>query len=344
MVKKKTIVKITLQSLLILLAAIVIVLYRQSFQFYSLEQIKNSCLLVEEESYFEILSPGNEALWFSSLDDSLTISGLSKEKDSLKLKKNFTVGCWVNKFNIPFSSQGRILTINPDSSQVKNLKKASKDIRKFLRRNLTKEEKNFKSLELRTKELEEYIKTHKSEDRAYDTIIECYHLVKKRLEASKNVLKVLSSMDSKKVSLKFHQEYSLKAMDSKGDTKEIPCKLLSRGETSPQVLIQTVNRQRPHESTSLYFHPYFEPKIKENEEVIICSFPGCTAFGYEAKEAKKETFLDVVTSGERLKIPEFVAQSGSPIFSTKGEFLGIYYKGEILRPSYFGVGFKRILP
>ncbi|MCD8210547.1 MAG: hypothetical protein LUC37_03255 [Prevotella sp.] len=300
--------------------------------------------MLEEESYFEILSSDKEVLWFSSLDDSLTIRGLREEKDSLKLKKNFTVGCWVNKFNIPFSSQGRILTINPDSSQVVNLKRASKDIRKFIRKNLTKEEKSFKSLELSYKELEEYIKTHKSDDRAYDTILESYHLVKKRLEASNNVLKVLSSVASKKVSLKFHQEYTLRVKDSKGDTKEIPCKLLSREETFPQVLIQTVNRKKPHDATSLYFHSYFEPKIKENDKVIICSFPGSTAFGYKAEEAKKETFLDVVTSGGRLKIPEYVAQSGSPVFSTKGEFLGIYYKGEILRPSYFGIGFKKILP
>ncbi len=344
MVKKKTIVKITLQSLLILLAAIVIVLYRQSFRYYSLEEIKNSCLLVEEESYFEILSFGKGVLWFSFLDDSLIISGLREDKDSLHLKKNFTVGCWVNKFNIPFSSQGRILTINPDSSEVKNFKKASKDIKKFLRKNLVKEGKNFRSLELKTKELEGYIKTHKSEDRAYDTILESYHLVKKRLEASKNALKVLSALDLRKVSLKFHQKYTLKAMDSKGVTKEIPCKVLSREVTSPQVLIQTINRKSPHDATSLYFHPYFEEKLKKNDKVIICSYPGSTAIGFEAEEAKKETFLDVITSDYRLKIPEYVAPCGSLVFSTKGEFLGIYYKGKILRPSYFGVGFKKILP
>ncbi len=341
MVIKGKIIKIILQSLLILLAAIVIVLYIFSFDKLSEKKIKHSVVLLEAESYFEVLCSDKPVFWFSCLDDSLMIKDLCSNEDSVKKKQTYTVGCWVSKYNLYPCLNSRILTINPDSAELKKLNVSQKDI---IKKNLLKVAKDYRILQRKTQLLSRYIELHQKDDRGYDTLKQAFYLAQSQEEDLRNILKTFKTSKEKHLSIKFIQKYTLIYKDSINNKEErIPCKLLSKNALNTWALLKPAGNTtiKPY---SLFFHRWKEKKVNKDQEVVVSSFPYLNTLGYQIKDSSAKIIAVKINAFKEMDLPQGIIPDGSPIFNLDGELIGVNYKGKIISPSYFGIGFSKILP
>ena len=165
---KKSTLRIILQSLPIVLAAIVFVIYAATFLPFSTRQMENSVALVECESYYQICAGGKPVLWFKNLGDSCMPENMSIKAGQEVVTTKYSTCCWVNKYPLFPYCPGLLLTANKDSIAEKSIAAANKDMTNIIERTVRKLSAEIKQLNRKIEETDYYMKVHNVNDDGYN--------------------------------------------------------------------------------------------------------------------------------------------------------------------------------
>lgn len=335
--------RITLQSLPAVLAAIALIIYGLSFLPFSVERMKRASVLIEYISYYELKAEGKTVACFKTLNDSCMPESISLPAETTAINKSFIAGCWVNEYPFIPSCKGLIITTNPDSTACAMLITANRKAREIIKRKSEKLTETIKALNKKREELDYYLSVHNVNDDGYNTMADYADLIKKQKEHAEKVQKALhEALKKQKLSIRLTQKYTALHKDKAGKTQQITCHTITRQSANPFCLIQTNDNTMPAGASALYLHRWLVAKPNNGDEIAAASYPGCDLTGFNPEKSSAKVFNGTVTTYGRHDLPPLLVPDGTAIFSSHGQLQGISYKGMIIHPGYFGFRIKSL--
>lgn len=345
LINSRITLKQILQSLPIVLAAIAFVIYGLSFLPYSISRMGKSTAIIEYTSYYTIDNNGKHIIWFKTLTDSLLPEDMALAADTSTTNKSYITGCWINRYPFFPSCKGRILSIYPDSASYEKTTTANKSLASIIGKKINKIEERIQLLDKQAEEIEYYLSVHNVSDEGYNTIAAYSANVKTQKEKEEKLLSTMKSLIGQKgLSVHLNEKYTLLYIDTSGTTQRKTCLRKTKVSGKPFILLQTEDKKMPDNTTALYLHKWFIPNADAEDIVISAAHFGSTQQGFSMKASSAKTFQGKIKSDYKHDIPPLLAPDGSPIFSKSGFFMGISYKGNIIRASEFGFGLKHLQP
>lgn len=337
--------RITLQSLPAVLAAIALIIYGFSFLPFSVERMKRSSALIEYISYYELKAEGKTVAWFKTLNDSCMPETISLSAETTVMNKSFITGCWVNEYPFIPSCKGFIITTNPDSTACAMLMTANRKTHEMIRRKSEKLSGTIKELNKKGEELDYYLSVHNVNDDGYNTMADYADLIRKRKEHAEKIQAALhEALKKQKLSIRLIQKYTALHKDKAGKTQHITCRTITQQSANPFCLIQTKDNAMPPGASALYLHRWPVAKPDNGDEIAAASHPGCTLTGFNPDKSSAKVFNGTVTTAGKHDVPPLLAPDGTAIFSPHGQLQGISYRGMIIPPGYFGFRIKSLRP
>lgn len=244
---KKSILKIIIQSLPIVLAAIVFVIYAATFLPFSTRQMENSVALVECESYYQICAGGKPVLWFKNLGDSCMPENMSIKAGQEVVTTKYSTCCWVNKYPLFPYCPGLLLTANKDSIAEKSIAAANKDMASIIERTVRKLSAEIKQLNRKIEETDYYMKVHNVNDDGYNIMADYAKAIRQQKEAAEALCAKLKSIaKSKRVEMRLVTKYTLLCNDETTDSIErTPCRIITTKKHRPCACCRQQTRQNP---------------------------------------------------------------------------------------------------
>lgn len=339
----RRIIKLTLQSLLAVLAAIAIVIYGLSFLPRSVERMERSVALIEYVSYYEIDVAGKPVAWFKALNDSLLPKDLSLKADTTIMNKRYIGGVWVNKYSFMPSCRGLILTTFPDSTERERLALANKSVSSLLRKVADNMEKDIERMTRETDETEYFLSIHNVSDDGYNTIAEYSERLKDNIEKTEKILSVIKSSTAKtRLGMRMVKKYTLLYKDTSGAMKQMACNVLTKESRKPFCLLQTTDKKKPEDVAPTYLHCWLTPTVGRGDSIVIAAYPGCSDGHFSPNSSRPKAFVGATIGEMRHNMPPLIAPDGSAVYSERGFFIGVSYKGTIVKPDVFGFRLNKL--
>lgn len=345
LINQNKIIKITLQSLPILLVAIVFVIYALSFLPYSEKEMKESAALVECKQCIELKADGHAIAWIKCLTDSLTANGISAVGDTTLMNSGYTTACWVNRYPFWPSCQGRMITADASQALYQKVDNANQNIPHLMNNAICQLENKLKRLQQKSEEVHYYLSVHNVSDVGYNTIAALEDQLQVKTKETEKALKALEkSKNSKHIKLAVVQRYTLFYTDSAGKQCHIACNRLTPQGKSACCLLQTASKATEGNAQALSLHKCFTALPASGKPLLSASFVGCQQYGYNATKAQADLFEGKTEGHGRHNIPPLLCPDGSPLFTKSGHFVGINIKGNAIEASQLGFGLKELLP
>lgn len=339
----RRIIKLILQSLPAVLVAIALVMYGLTFLPRSVERMGRSVALIEYVSYYEIDAAGKPMAWFKAFGDSLLLEEMSLKVDTTVMNRQYINGVWVNKYGFIPSCRGLVLTTFPDSMECERLALANKNVSVLLQKTADNMKKGIERIDSETDETEYFLSIHNVNDDGYNIIAEYSAGLKDRKEKVENILSVLKGLTAKTgLSVRMIKKYTLLYRDTSGTVRRIACNVLTKDGHGPFCLLQIIGKKTPDGVKPVYLHNWFSPSVCKGEAVIIAAYPGCMESRFTPETSQSKTFSSTADSEMHHNIPPLISPDGSPIYTERGFFIGINYKGAIVKPDCFGFGLKKL--
>ena len=344
--KRKSTLRIILQSLPIALAAIVFVIYAATFIPFSTDRMERSVALIECESYYQICANGKPVIWFKCLGDNCLPEGMSTKADNDVTTKTYSTGCWVNKYPLVAACPGLLVTANGDSIAEKNIAVANRSMDNIIKKTAEKLSMTIKKLKRKIEETDYYMRVHNVSDDGYNIMAAYAEEIKKQETEAEEVEKRLNAMaKSKKAEIRLVTKYTLlyRYDDTTDSIVRTPCNILTLTKTAPLRLLQTADEELPDGFSAINMHKWFTPSPSEGDSIYAAALPGCTQYKYNPENAKPKVFKGCMLNKHRHNLPRLLTPDGSAVFSRNGQFAGISVNGRIIRPTYAGFGLKRLM-
>lgn len=342
---KKKLLRLTLQSLPMALAAIVFFMYAHTFMPLSAESMERSVALVESVSHYELLADGKPVAFFRNLDDSLQAEGLSPYAGQGTITKTYITACWVNRWPLLPSCNGLLLTANGDSTAEKKLAEANKKMSEIIRKAVEGTLTRLELLDKTAEETDYYMKTHNVNDDGYNTIAEYAAGLKQRKADAEKLLSLLTSAsEGRHTAIRLVTKYAVISRDTAGKMLRTACSILTPDRTKPLRLLQTADRRTPDGAEALYFHQWLTPQPGKGDGIATAAYPGCRLYGYRADKARVQVTAGTAAGKDRTDVPPVLAPDGSTVFTAYGRFAGISIDGKVVKPSVAGFGLNNLLP
>lgn len=333
MTNDRRIIKLTLQSLPIALAAIAFCIYALTFRPHSIENMATNGALIEYVSYYEICSNGKPVVWFKTLGDSLLPDEMSIAADSTVTNKRLIEGVFVNRYAFVPSCRGRILTTFPDSLAFKRLASANKNVASMLQTAADRTAEDIKRMEKEAEETDYYLRIHNVRDDGYNTIAEFSAQLKERKEKAEALLSTLKSTAKKgRLGVRMIRKYTLLYCDTVGMVRRIACNELISASGKPFVMLQTANKRMPDGATAVYLHRWLTPRVEAKDGVIVASHPTAMSGDTTPTAISAKTFGGVMADGMRPDLPPTLTPNGAVVYTERGFFIGVCLEGRIVKP------------
>ena len=342
---KKKLLRLTLQSLPIALAAIVFFIYASTFMPLSAERMGRSVALVESVSHYELLADGKPVAFFSNISDSLQPEGLSPSAGQDVAVKTYATACWVNRWPLLPSCNGMLLTANSDSAAEKRLAAANRKMPEIIRKAIEYTRTRVELLDRTIEETGYYMKTHNVNDDGYNTIAEYAAGLEQRKAKAEKLLSALTAASKRRqTAIRLVTEYTVISKDTAGKTLRTPCSVLTPDRTKPLRLLQTADRTTPTGAIPLYLHQWMTPQLDRGDGIATAAYPGCQLSGYRPDKARTQVSDGNVAGKDSIDVPPVLAPDGSPVFTSYGRLAGISIGGKVAKPGVAGFGLNNLLP
>lgn len=342
---KDRIIKLTLQSLPAVLAAIAILLYGLTFLPVSQSRMKRSVALIEYASCYEITADGKPLAWFRAFGDSLSLDGLTVVAGQNVVERRLITGVWVNRYGFFPSCKGRILLPSPDISACQRLSAANKKASLVLQKALSDNEKLISRLGQTQSKLRYYLETHNVSDDGYNTMAAYSAATDSSRQDAERLLSVLKSLDSKaQVSIRHIEKHTLLYSDSSRKTARKTCNDITKDGLRQFRIVQTEDQTMPNDVAALYFHRWLLPSAKTGMEVVTAAYHGSSQRGFNTDTLRAGCFRGLVTEGGGHDVPSLFAPDGSPVFTKGGLLVGVTLGGTVCSAKSFNFGFNDLLP
>lgn len=210
---------------------------------------------LEYERCYSLNVNGKAVFYINELGTGAGLTSASTSLDSVRWHKESLKGVWVNRYLFSPYCGGRIITNNPDYSEIERLQKANSHIDTIIRYNINVLEKECQRLRRVTRRLNYYLDVHNVTDEGYNTIATLSANVLTTRHYREKVLDILKAIKPNEVvDIHLVQRYTLISHDKNGKTVRTRCELLDNEYEDDIATVQTKRHFMPDSAKSIYYN------------------------------------------------------------------------------------------
>lgn len=324
-----------------IVALIVVVMVIGAHFFWPASLSRNEmsrCLaMVEDRNCYAITVNGKELAYFSALKSDTSFSDLSLQR-SQSLKTQYFPAFWISSHPMIVSSNGMLLSPASNNDSILTVSERNKS--RMLEKTIKVLTKMLLDYSSESSELKYYLDIHGVSDEGFDMISHYAEHVKTKRDSVKHLLSVLNNIkSSSEIKIKSLSSYSVSYIDNKAKTRVRHCKVLSAKCQKGFRVLQITDKKTPKDAVALSTLRFFSPHADSSSTLFSVVYEG---LGYGCLNSS-QLKVDVVPvrlvsqlSGKSAHdIPSTMLPDGSPVFSDKGNFIGVAYHGYILNTNLF---------
>lgn len=310
-------------TLVILLLA-VIAWVAWSFWPSSARQMKRSVAIVACRSWYEMACGGKTTLYFSGVAPDTALVRPSLLRDSC-VRTTYATGVWVNRYFFIPSCRGRMITVMAKPDEI-NRQDAWKLIVKEKERN----EKRIRQLRVQLRELNYYLRVHDVHDEGYNTVAACAYQKedeKARCIRLARLFDTMRPVDRPQLIRK--AVYTAYYRLPNGECRQARMREVASSKQCQTVLLQTVGRNTPAgvDPLSIFF-----ANGKSHGAALAVGYGGLGVEELASSDASC-SIIPTTLHDNRHDLPPVLGCDGSPVFSTRGYFIGITRGNEVITRS-----------
>ena len=321
--RRRHIPRLKLMTLVILLLTI-IAWVAWSFWPSSARQMKRSVAIVACQSWYEMVCKGKTVLYFSDIASDTALVRPSLQQDSC-VRTTYATGVWVNRYAFMPSCRGRMLTVMTKPNQI-NQQDAWKLIEKEKERN----QKRIRQLRDQLKELNYYLRIHDVHDEGYNTVA-AYAYEKEAEKAYCMRLAQLFNTVRKadRPQLIRKAVYTAYYRLPNDECQQVHMREVGSSKQCQTVLLQTIGRTTP---TGVAPLSIFFVNGKSHGAALAVGYGGLGVEELASNDASC-SIIPTTLHDNRHDLPAVLGGDGSPVFSTRGYFIGITRGNEVVTRS-----------
>lgn len=321
--RRRHIPRLKLITLVILLLTI-IAWVTWSFWPSSARQMKRSVAIVACQSWYEMVCKGKTILYFSDIAADTALVRPSLQQDSC-VRTTYSTGVWVNRYAFMPSCRGRMLTVMTKPNEI-NQQDAWKLIEKEKERN----QKRIRQLRDQLKELNYYLRINNVHDEGYNTVA-AYAYEKEDEKA--HCIRLAQLFDTVRKTdrpqLIRKAVYTAYYRLPNGECQQVRMREVGSSKQCQTVLLQTVGRKTP---TGVAPLSIFFVNGKSHGAALAVGYGGLGVKELASSDASC-SIIPTTLHDNRHDLPAVLGGDGSPVFSTRGYFIGITKGNEVITRS-----------
>ncbi len=317
--RRRHIPRLKLMTLVILLLTI-IAWVAWSFWPSSARQMKRSVGIVACQSWYEMVCKGKTILYFADIATDTALVRPSLQQDSC-VRTTYSTGVWVNRYAFIPSCRGRM--IKPDEI---NRQDAWALIEKEIERN----EKRIGQLRAQLKELNYYLRIHNVHDEGYNTVAAYAYEKEDEKAYCIRLARLFDTVrQADRPQLIRKAVYTAYYRLLNGECQQVRMREVGSSKQSQTVLLQTVGRKTP---TSVAPLSIFFVNGKSHGAALAVGYGGLGVKELATTDASC-SIIPTTLHDNRHDLPAVLGGDGSPVFSTRGYFIGITKGNEVITRS-----------
>lgn len=281
----------------------------------SADEMKRCAVVVSAASWHEVLVDGKPLLYFAESYGDSAVSDLQTDRDEA-LQRTYSAGFWANRWLMMPSCEGRIVTaIETPTYALRAC--ADSTIMRLCRKAAAA---RLKTLKHQKSELNYYMRVHSVHDYGYQDVAALDTRVSSECAEAERVLHIIDSITAGKhgVCVKTRHEYTATYRTEEGKLVRTPLRFV--GCADGLTLLQTADGKTPEGVATLALLPWNASGIGEARAV---GFPTIAVKDMECDTISARIFPARIAQGGKHNLPRMLAGNGTPVFSTKGRFVGM---------------------
>lgn len=287
----------------------------------SARQMKRSVAIVACQSWYEMVCKGKTILYFSDIAADTALVHPSLQQDSC-VRTTYSTGVWVNRYAVIPSCRGRMLTVMTKPNEI-NQQDAWKLIEKEKERN----QERIRQLRAQLKELNYYLRINNVHDEGYNTVA-AYAYEK---EAEKAYCMRLAQLfdtvrQADRSQLIRKVVYTAYYRLPNGECQQVRMREVGSSKQCQTVLLQAVGRTTP---TGVAPLSIFFVNGKSHGAALAVGYGGLGVKELASSDASC-SIIPTTLHDNRHDLPAVLGGDGSPVFSTRGYFIGITKGNEVI--------------
>lgn len=281
----------------------------------SADEMKRCAVVVSAASWHEVRVDGKPLLYFAESYGDSAVSDLQTARDEA-LQRTYSAGFWANKWFMMPSCEGRIVTaIETPTDALRAC--ADSTIMRLCREAAAA---RLKTLKHQKSELNYYMRVHSVHDYGYQDVAALDTRVCSEYAEAERVLHIIDSITAGKhgVCVKTRHEYTATYRTEEGKLMRTPLRFV--GSADGLTLLQTADGKTPEGVATLALLPWNASNIGEARAV---GFPTIAVKDMECDTISARILPARIAQGGKHNLPRMLAGNGTPVFSTKGRFVGM---------------------
>lgn len=290
----------------------------------SARQMKRSVAIVTCQSWYEMVHKGKTILYISDIATDTALVRPSLQQDSC-VRTTYSTGVWVNScFFIP-SCRGRMITVMAKPDEI-NRQDAWKLIEKEKERN----EKRIHQLRAQLKELNYYLRIHNVHDEGYNTVAAYAYEKEDEKAHCMRLARLFDTVrQADRPQLIRKAVYTAYYRLPNGECQRVRMREVGSSKQCQTVLLQTIGRKTPTGVAPLYI---FFVNGKSHGAALAVGYGGLGVKELASSDASC-SIIPTTIHDNRHDLLAVLGGDGSPVFSTRGYFIGITKGNEVITRS-----------
>ncbi len=297
-------------------------------------------VLVQNQSYYEVVLPGGQQLWFSAFDEQQGLEGLTTNPDSIKSALSYGTAFFVD-------DKGLLVTNNHVVNTTAQAEQVTKSLRKVLDQARTEVYRYYQQLQQRYQQLAAQAGMMASYAGGYDLVtmtqLSALQAEMQRMQAYYYQLQRVQVGSAR---ITYHSKISIALNNSKVTSPAdfTPCEVLAADATHDLALVRLATKKTPSgryifdipsgdplEDYSLWQSLLAKMGSDKNATLMMSSFnlgPNLAVTTNGLQSQFNQGNLSQRSDDRILySIPSLPGSSGSPVLNLEGEIVAVNYAG-----------------
>ncbi len=293
-------------------------------------KMTSSVALVECRSYYAVKVDGKRLFCFNALTPDTLFERIDTAAAGVPTV-SYSPGCWVQTGVLWPSCRGRLVAhVAGRGDSVRTLVNHSGA--RLLACETDRLQQEEEKLSHKAAELKYYLNVHGVQDEGFNSVSEYDVKVRHDKDSVSHILALLRRVrQGAKVEAVRILEFTLLMRGENGKLERRPCRMLSQPDSRGFVLLQTADRSTPAGICAQSFHRWLPWRANEGDLVFSAGYDGMNSPAFDAAQSEASLTPGHVTdTKKRLNMPRLLTPDGSPVFSQRGCFLGLAWRGQVV--------------
>lgn len=308
------------------------------------EEISSGVVLVQNQSYYEIILSNGQHMYFTSFDESNNkIQGLVTNPDSVSVSTSYGTGFFISEDGKIVTNAHVVSNMIADKSVNKSMRKIIKNMKEYFA------SMYYEKVSKYEKAQQMYDYANRSSEVSYEDfykIRDYRDALKEEINELKDVYATLNDIKVSESEVKYHNEVSIAYNNTFVTTTKdfISCVVTKTDSEHDLAVIQLKNKKTP-EDNYIFEVPEEDPLenysfsenltetfgTDKNSKLCTCSFNMGPALALTKEGVKSQFNTGTIsqTTEYRLmySIPTLPGSSGSPVVNLRGQLVAVNYAG-----------------